>query len=660
MTYTFKLSRRLAVSRARMRCFAALFLLVACAGEEATEPQLPAASAAQPIALRIVPSAVIIETNQPIRFRGEGQTLSGAVVLAAVAWEATGGTIRSDGTFSSASVGRFTVVGRGRGWRRADTSVVVVVPPARDLVGLRVAPTDLTLTSGTSHRFSAAGHRRDDPTPSAVGVIWQATGGSIDAGGHYHAGTVPGRYHVIGRTTAGSLADTAVVTIGPDRGLPDEGPPPPNAPENPEQPEEPESPAPPSPAPRSPEPPGRVPPDPALARVILRPSSATLLTGSARQFQVYGRTRSGDSVAVRVTYEATGGKISSKGLYSASAKAGRFRIVASAGGHADTAEVTLNAPAPSPSPAPPPPPPPPPLVPPPTLPVGSGIPFGPFHLPEDQYGRRSYTGSLLGLTPSGAASQLAAAKAKGIRLFVSLPDSRGNYINSDRTFNLAMWKRQMDRWKSQVGLLERYYASGTITGNYLVDEPHCKPCWGGKSISYADVEEMGRYAKAMLPTIPTMVRVHPGWLRSSGRRFPSIDAAWAQYEGPLHMPSYRMTPEQFRDQSVADARALGMGLVFGMNVLDGGDGRLRKNGTMIHSTRFQMSAAEVERVGTVLASEPYACALINWRYSPSFSDSRKTAAQLAAIREFDDRSDVKAALAAVVAAAGRRDRRDCR
>ena len=49
-----------------------------------------------------------------------------------------------------------------------------------------------------------------------------------------------------------------------------------------------------------------------------------------------------------------------------------------------------------------------------------------------------------------------------------------------------------------------------------------------------------------------------------------------------------------------------------------------------------MSAAELMHVGTVLASAPYSCAFLSWRYQP----------------EFDRRPDVRAALDSVAAARG--------
>ena len=106
-----------------------------------------------------------------------------------------------------------------------------------------------------------------------------------------------------------------------------------------------------------------------------------------------------------------------------------------------------------------------------------------------------------------------------------------------------------------------------------------------------------------------------------------------------------------------------MGLIMGMNTLDGGDGSSRISGTFdlrTVSTRWQMSAAEVERAGTVFAKEPYVCAVLDWRYSPTLTSSRYTAEQADAIRRFDDLSDIKAALSKVMTAAKSRATTQCK
>jgi hypothetical protein len=247
-----------------------------------------------------------------------------------------------------------------------------------------------------------------------------------------------------------------------------------------------------------------------------------------------------------------------------------------------------------------------------------GIPFGDFHLPSHRY-TRPYTGALRALWPSGIIAELNAARAARFRIVVSLVGDRRGYTNSNGTFNLALWRKQVDAYRRYN--LQSYVTDGTVIGHYLVDEPYCGSCWGGRPIPASQVEEMARYSKSIWPKMPTIVRSPPSLLAQQSYRY--LDVAWAQWEGPLHTPSYRMSPEQFRDRETAAAKTRGLGLVFGMNYLDAGDGSSRVPGTYRNATsprvnRWQMSAAEVKRVGSVLAASAYGCAVLSWRYDSRF------------------------------------------
>ena len=92
MTYTFKLSRRLAVSR---RALPVLVILAACSGGDATAPEgTPAEnttgtgqSSFLPVMVRVTPSNVTAETNQLIQFSAQGHNDAGESVGAPVVWK---------------------------------------------------------------------------------------------------------------------------------------------------------------------------------------------------------------------------------------------------------------------------------------------------------------------------------------------------------------------------------------------------------------------------------------------------------------------------------------------------------------------------------------------------------------------------------------------
>lgn len=323
MTYTFKLARRLAVLRT-LGMLPAVLLFASCY-EDATAPETRDALGPEvPAAVSVNPKYVTVETNQLIRFLAHGRNGSGDSVYAPITWRASGGTILPDGRFSSTALGTFVVTGMlksGTGYGSEefeDTSFVEVVRRWPLLRSIEIAPQSVTLAPGVSQSFLATG-RLKDGRPVPVGTVWNATGGTIDAGGKYVAGDTAGTYQVVAINPTRMISDTALVTIT----APAPPPPPPSG-SPPEDPPGPEA--------------------PIVTQVILKPASATLAPQATRQFKVYGRTSAGDSVPVSVAFKATGGTVTPAGLYTAGLLPGTFRVIASVDGVADTSSLTISSP----------------------------------------------------------------------------------------------------------------------------------------------------------------------------------------------------------------------------------------------------------------------------------------------------------------------------
>jgi hypothetical protein len=89
-------------------------------------------------------------------------------------------------------------------------------------------------------------------------------------------------------------------------------------------------------------------PAPTLTAVEVSPTTATVGAGTTQQFTAIGRMSDNSTTSIAVTWSATGGSISSGGLYSAGGTAGSFRVIATqqGGSLADTSVVTLTAPPP--------------------------------------------------------------------------------------------------------------------------------------------------------------------------------------------------------------------------------------------------------------------------------------------------------------------------
>jgi hypothetical protein len=573
MTYTFKLARRLAMSR-DLSMVSALLLLAACAGDT-TGPETTTTTnqRASDFAVRLIPRTVTIETNQKIRFRGE--ILRGRERTTTLAWSATGGTISDNGTFSATMAGTFKVVGRGRGRNQADTSTVIVVPTSPDVVGLSVSPDSVSLLAGATHTFTAVG-LLSDGTTTPVGVTWTATGGVIDAGGVFTAGQTGGKYRIVATKTSSTLADTAVVPIS-------------------------------------------VPEAPTLTSVVLTPTSASLSTGATMQFAAFGRNSAGDSVDVAVTFAATGGTVSSNGLYTAGSTGGTFHVVAAASGIADTAIVTLTQ----------------------TLAAGGamGLPFGAYALMKST-DPGPLTMSVVGTSSTTIVSQIADARTKGLRVILAMtsgPHTATNpgcclsIINGVLQFDHAKWSAVMANYNTSTirNAVASAVSDGTVIGANVMDEPNV--CGSGDGNTWGPC---GTMTKLRVDSLCGEVQ----------QIFPTLPAGVAHGAGVLGFEpskSYRVcqfvmggarTKDGTNAQYVAgrdSALALGVrdhhAILFNMNVLDGGipdtDGTYDctgagQGGLGTFGNHCRMTATQVHDRGLILG--PYGCGLIMWRYDGTF------------------------------------------
>jgi hypothetical protein len=262
-----------------------------------------------------------------------------------------------------------------------------------------------------------------------------------------------------------------------------------------------------------------------------------------------------------------------------------------------------------------------------------GIPFGAFNM-KSQYLTPVVTGWLQALEPTWLLGELVGARAKGARVVIKLTGGPDNVLqNADGTFSLTKWKALLARFKTVN--FSSYITDGTILGLYLIDEPQHAAKWGGKIIPQTTVEEMARYSKSLWPTMVTFARVPPSWLAASSITYTYLDAAWIQYEGGPNMTTWIAS-------EVAAAKRKGLGLVTGLNVLNGGTSASGIPGTK--TGKWAMSASQVQNYGTALLNQPYTCGFLMWMYSSTYFA----------------RSDIKSALAGLSTKANAHVKTSCR
>ncbi len=238
----------------------------------------------------------------------QGKMSDGSTAAVAVTWSATGGTVSTSGLYKAGTTaGSYRVIAVQQGGTKADTSAITVTKTALSSVVL--TPATATVAAGATQQLTAQGKMSDGST-GAVAVTWSATGGTVSTSGLYKAGTTAGSYRVIAVQQGGTKADTSAITVTKT----------------------------------------------ALSSVVLTPATATVAAGATQQFTAQGKLSDGSTGAVTVTYAATGGTVSTSGLYKAGTTAGTYRVIAvqQGGTKADTSAITVTATASAPAPAPPP------------------------------------------------------------------------------------------------------------------------------------------------------------------------------------------------------------------------------------------------------------------------------------------------------------------
>ena len=263
-----------------------------------------------------------------------------------------------------------------------------------------------------------------------------------------------------------------------------------------------------------------------------------------------------------------------------------------------------------------------------------GIVFASFALAPTQL-NTVHTGIVGPTSPSAVLSYLSQVKAKGGRVILKLAGGDANMKNADHTFNFTKWKQSIDRYKSVN--LDPYINDGTIVANFLLDEPHFPSRWGGKAIPQATVEQVAAYSKARWPKLPTLVNAPANWLAGTTVTYVHLDAAWAMYRA-----SASSNPSQWAQAQVNKAKSKGLGLIAGLNVLDGGDGSSGFHGN--YPSKWAMSAAELRTYGSALLAQSHVCGFGMWEYRSSYYD----------------RADIKSALADIAAKARRHTMTSCR
>jgi hypothetical protein len=134
----------------------------------------------------------------------------------------------------------------------------------------------------------------------------------------------------------------------------------------------------------------------------------------------------------------------------------------------------------------------------------------------------------------------------------------------------------------------------------------------------------------------TIVRVAPSWLAAASFKYQYVNAGWAQYQ------TSKGDAAKWAAAEAAAAKREGLGLVVGLNVLDGGNGSSKIRG--FTPGRWAMSASEIRNYGSAMLGQSHACAFFNWTHDTGYYG----------------RSDIKSAMTEVSAKARSHAKTSCR
>ncbi|MGQ0702379.1 MAG: hypothetical protein ACT4PM_04510 [Gemmatimonadales bacterium] len=260
------------------------------------------------VSLQVTPKPVAMPADATVQFGVTGTWSDNSTGAPAVTWSATGGTITSAGLYTAGSVaGTYRAIANYNNGSKADTASITISPSGPTLTVLGISPKTAAVPAGGSQQFQITASWSDGTTTPPY-ISWSATGGSISGNGLYTAGATPGTYAVV--ATGGTRSDTATVTVTSPASV--------------------------------------------LQSLTVSPNPASVPAGEPTQFSVAARWSDGSTTLPLLSWSATGGTVTTSGLYLAGATAGTFSVVAAGGGKADTAVVNVTTLAPPPPPPPPP------------------------------------------------------------------------------------------------------------------------------------------------------------------------------------------------------------------------------------------------------------------------------------------------------------------
>lgn len=190
---------------------------------------------------------------------------------------------------------------------------------------------------------------------------------------------------------------------------------------------------------------------------------------------------------------------------------------------------------------------------------------------------------------------LAACKAAGKKLVVSLVGGRELFQNPDKSLNTKMW---MDRLKLWVGSGIEAYAPQIVCHRMGDEFQDVFGNWGGHEVLSEQVAEMAAFSHNIFPGLKVSLGTNPTWLTGLGLPAKTVDVIHTVYH-------QKETVADVLKRDLALCKKLGVEYIVGFNVLHGGV----VNGT-------PMAASELLSAGTLFLKNKSVKGLLLWERDP--------------------------------------------
>ena len=195
-------------------------------------------------------------------------------------------------------------------------------------------------------------------------------------------------------------------------------------------------------------------------------------------------------------------------------------------------------------------------------------------------------------------------KAAGMKVTLRIVGS-SDYTTSG-SFDLSKYQARAAQW-ANTGI-EAYVTDGTLVGIMVLDDIDT---FSGTDPTGDDLEAAAQSVKDAIPGVMTYVRQKCSRMPvPTDGTYESVDNCTNQY---TNYPGYSDGPvADYIIEQAAAANTLGLGMINGLNIVDGGDGSSGQIGSV--SGHYAMTADEIRTYGEALLAVPDIQLFLMWEY----------------------------------------------